>query len=491
MLLAGLGMPLGVSAQIAPPASPPVAVPGDAPFTSTTSAHAFVDGDRVLFLGDSITHNGYYPYYLEHYYATRFPDRTITFRNGGISGGKAPDAELRLGWDVLAWHPTQVLINLGMNDIGTSHYLAAPAEGQPPITPEQRDATTDSLVTRYEETMARILDRLTAERLTVTLTVPTPYDQTGTQQRPNSLGKNDAIRRLGAWLATTATARSLALVDLNTPLLVINSRLQATDVAATAISPDRVHPGKAGHLIATAMILRAQGLAGPPLWQARLNATTGEVSGADGVRVDAFESGDYAGAARFDVTPARLPWTFDATAEGDLKQSAREALAWDPAIGEEFDRMMMAIDGLEAGEWEALIDGHLVARADSSAWAAGVDLGAAEATPWQTASQELLKVILEKRDEERTLRGVAWIRSRVFDPRGTDVADLAACDAAIAEWKASSDYRESNERYVQEYLKYRDPATIAAIEARIADLNDTIATWPAPDTATVEIRKAK
>lgn len=432
-------------------------------FETSVPAAPFVDGDRVLFLGDSITHNGYYLYYIEHFYATRFPDRTITFRNAGISGGKAPDSERRLAWDVAAWRPTHVLINLGMNDVGTSHYTDA--------TPEQRDATTEQMVVRYEDTMARILDALADMPTTVTVMVPTPYDQTGTHERLNAMGKNDAIRRLGGWLETETARRGVALVDLNTPLLEINARMQATNPSATAISPDRVHPGTPGHLVMATEILRAQGMG---------NATDEWLRLEVGADPTALQT----------ATPTWLPWTLDDTAEGTLGHSALDALPW---YGDRVAPLVSArivAPGLPGGTWELIREGKVMGRGEAAGWAKGLDTSPQAASPWHVSSRALLAVLLEKREEERKLRGVAWVRSRVFDPRGTDVTDLAACDAAIAEWKAGDDYRPSNDRYVEEYLKYRDPATMAAIESRIAGLDARVAAWPAPASATIAWRPA-
>jgi hypothetical protein len=39
----------------------------------------FKDGDRVAFIGNSITHGGLYHLYIQTYYQTRFPDRNIDF----------------------------------------------------------------------------------------------------------------------------------------------------------------------------------------------------------------------------------------------------------------------------------------------------------------------------------------------------------------------------------------------------------------------------
>src|SRR3954447_7964824 len=47
------------------------------------------NGDRVVFLGDSITEQRLYTTYIEAYALTRHPDWTLTFRNVGWGGDTA------------------------------------------------------------------------------------------------------------------------------------------------------------------------------------------------------------------------------------------------------------------------------------------------------------------------------------------------------------------------------------------------------------------
>lgn len=81
-------------------------------------AEVFKDGDRVCFLGDSITHTGLYHRMIYDYYLTRFPDRTIRFVNAGVAGDSAGGAMSRLQEDVFSKAPTTVVVMLGMNDVG-------------------------------------------------------------------------------------------------------------------------------------------------------------------------------------------------------------------------------------------------------------------------------------------------------------------------------------------------------------------------------------
>ena len=80
------------------------------------------DGDTLVFLGDSITHQCLYTQYVEDYYYTRYPDRRIRFYNAGVSGDKAGDALARFEGDVADWKPKYVTILLGMNDGTYRHF---------------------------------------------------------------------------------------------------------------------------------------------------------------------------------------------------------------------------------------------------------------------------------------------------------------------------------------------------------------------------------
>src|ERR1043166_8801996 len=57
-------------------------------FTISCSAAKFLihDGDRVVFLGDSITEQRLYTTYIEAYALTRYPKWKLTFRNVGWGG---------------------------------------------------------------------------------------------------------------------------------------------------------------------------------------------------------------------------------------------------------------------------------------------------------------------------------------------------------------------------------------------------------------------
>lgn len=78
----------------------------------------FQPGNRIVWLGDSITEQYQYSTYLELYLTTRFPKAGFTFINAGIGGDTAQGGAGRFQTHVLNEKPNVVTINFGMNDAG-------------------------------------------------------------------------------------------------------------------------------------------------------------------------------------------------------------------------------------------------------------------------------------------------------------------------------------------------------------------------------------
>src|SRR5216684_2718095 len=66
----------------------------------------FKSGDRIVFLGDSITEQYQYSTYMELYLTTRFPNWNLTFINAGIGGDTAVGGARRFVNHVLDEKPT-------------------------------------------------------------------------------------------------------------------------------------------------------------------------------------------------------------------------------------------------------------------------------------------------------------------------------------------------------------------------------------------------
>lgn len=103
-----------------------------------TTIPRFEEGERVVFVGNSITHGGHYHSFIWLYYMTRFPDKPITIMNAGIGGESAWDMKDRLDYDVFNRKPTYVTLTFGMNDTGYDIYMKDDAKelSEQRITPK-------------------------------------------------------------------------------------------------------------------------------------------------------------------------------------------------------------------------------------------------------------------------------------------------------------------------------------------------------------------
>src|ERR1700744_80245 len=86
---------------------------------------AFKAGDRVAFVGNSITDGGHYHAYICYYYITHFPNMLITCYKVGIGGNKVKQMYERFDAEVLPKKPTVMNLTWGMNDSGYFEWFKA------------------------------------------------------------------------------------------------------------------------------------------------------------------------------------------------------------------------------------------------------------------------------------------------------------------------------------------------------------------------------
>lgn len=234
----------------------------------------FRDGDRVVFLGDSITVLHTWTRLVEVAVRLRHPEWKLTFINAGIGGNTAEDGLARLDVDVLAHEPTVVFLNFGMND-------ASFPEG--------------SSGAAFEKNMTALLQALASAKVRrVVWLDTTPYD--------TSVGAGNALNRrrvariteLLEFTKKTAAERNLPLVLANDAVTRAIASWKAAKRAENLI-PDRIHPGPALHAVMAAEALAVTGLDVTP---ARV-----KVAVKDGV---ARVEGRDAGVAWHSETPLKL-----------------------------------------------------------------------------------------------------------------------------------------------------------------------------------------
>ena len=127
----------------------------------------FADGERVTFLGDSITHGGSYHVNLQLYWDLRHSGSRTRLMNCGVSGGSSGGAVKRWTWDAAPQRADRTFVMFGMNDVGRGLYRGADP------TPEVLAERARALV-RFEEDMTKIADLVRGAGQRLVVMTPTP-----------------------------------------------------------------------------------------------------------------------------------------------------------------------------------------------------------------------------------------------------------------------------------------------------------------------------
>ena len=204
----------------------------------------FEQGQKVLFIGDSITDCGrrdVNPPYGSGYVAlvralvtARYPDLGLTFENRGIGGDTVRHLAERWEDDVIAERPDWLSVKIGINDVWRS-YGSNRAEAVP--------------IDEYEATYRNLLQSA-VDATGCRLIVAEPYMIEPDRANPMRAQMDD-YRRVARKLAAGFGA--------------VNVRTQeAFDAALETTTPDhwandRIHPNVEGHAIIALAFLRAIG----------------------------------------------------------------------------------------------------------------------------------------------------------------------------------------------------------------------------------------
>ena len=207
---------------------------------TTASAEGLRPGDRVIFLGDSITQAGARPagYVSLVRNAIRKNVDDVEVIGAGISGNKVPDLERRLEKDVLSRKPSVVVIYIGINDV----WHSTSGRG----TPRER----------FESGLKDIIGQINAAGARVILCTPSVIGE-----------KTDGSNSLDVMLEEySATSRKVAvetksqLFDLRQRFLS-HLRIHNPQQADRGIlTSDTVHLNQAGNEFVASCMLEALGV---------------------------------------------------------------------------------------------------------------------------------------------------------------------------------------------------------------------------------------
>lgn len=338
------------------------------------------DGDSIVFLGDSITHQCLYTQYVEDYFLTRFPQHRYRFHNAGVGGDRCADALARFDRDVAHYKPKFVTVLLGMND---GSYQPFNAE----------------VFQTYRAGMAQLIERIEALGATPVLMTPTMYDARAARLggRPATTPAetheqyNSVLAYYGAWLREQAVERGLGFVDMYSPLNNLTIEARRRDPKFTLIR-DAIHPDAPGQLVMAAAMLMDLGL---PRGVSKITISRGT-----GDEAVTRATGGQVTDARF--TSDGLEFTFAAKSLPLALPEEAQVGAKLLHLGHRLSQESLDVHGLAPGTYELLIEGQPVGRYQADALGRHVELQDNPATPQY--QQALAVTTLNKQRNDEAVR---------------------------------------------------------------------------------------
>ena len=363
------------------------------------------DGDRVVFLGDSITEQKLYSSLIEMFALTRFPEWNLRFRNAGWSGDTAGGGVGRLDRDVLSFSPTLVTVKYGMNDHGYGPFILERCQA-------------------YVKNQDQIAHKLKEKGARVVFLTPQPIEDKRTD--PDKDVRNQSLRQYSDGLQTVAASNAAAFVDQFGPYMTFLVSQHATNAAVSVGGGDAIHPGPAGQTLMAWIILKTLG-APSLVSSADVDAAAGKVTATEGCRIENLQVAD--GVIRFDRLDQALPMPVLPNADG--------ALSLAPVLND-LSRYLLKVSGLKAPRYTLMVDGEKAGEFTSEELAAGCNL-TRQAGPITRQAQQVMTLVNQKNAaffvrwrQVQLFQIPAWLHSRL-DVESSRKAELDTMDKSLAD----------------------------------------------------------
>ena len=422
---------------------------------NTSAVGGFSPGERIVFLGDSITHGGKYVGYLQLFAALRHPGWNVRCINAGISGDTAGGGLGRVSWDVKVLKPDRVFAMFGMNDVGRDNYATT--------TPDEKtQAARAKALDRYAQNVCALADAIPAIGAQAVLVTPSPYDQYATRTNgQNLVACNDpGLAACAAAVREAAAARNLGVAELHRPLTEILQEHPDLGLGG----PDRVHPREEGHLLMAALVLESMHV---PALVARASVDA-QTFKAEKIRAGLTENAVVSDVRRtgdgvaFTYAPKSLPFP-----------ALPEYLADDKIypLTEKLNREEIVVRHLKPGRYALMFDGVKLGSYTARELAKGVNV-AILPTANQMRAQETATLVKELVANESVRRNLALNYVR-FRHAKIALDDFAAQDAYLDKVLAKMEAQKSpwHRAHVGITDTYRKNRTRAAeLNDRAADL---------------------
>lgn len=206
----------------------------------------FKNGDRVVFLGDSIIGCSRIATLTAECYHRLFPDRKVYFFNCGAAGGDTVFGLKILEEDVFACNPTHVVLAYGTNDSWRWCLEDRRHKGRYDLLKEK--------YLLYKELLPKLCKRITEKGIKLILCTPLPYDEYGPQEQKAFRGGYALLSEFANVVRQICIVNNYTLCDIYSGVV---EEMQEDD---GIFSADRLHPNEHGGYIMSKVFLKSQGI---------------------------------------------------------------------------------------------------------------------------------------------------------------------------------------------------------------------------------------
>ena len=215
--------------------------------TAAQAGIAVTSGQKIAFLGDSITEGGVGPqgYVTLVIRGLEANGVKATMIPAGISGHKSNDMLGRLEKDVLSKKPDWMTLSCGVNDVWHG------ANGVP--------------LDKYKENITKIVEQCQSAGVKVMILTSTMIGED--QPNPN----NQKLMAYNEFLRTLAKDKKCLLADLNADMQAAIAKA-GPDKKGNLLTGDGVHMNPAGNVMMATGVLKGFGLSAEQIAKAQLNA---------------------------------------------------------------------------------------------------------------------------------------------------------------------------------------------------------------------------
>lgn len=370
------------------------------------SVSKFKDGERAVFLGNSITDGGHYHSYIWLFYMTRFPNMELRVLNAGIGGDTAYDMYKRLDDDVFSKRPTTLITTFGMNDSGYFEYNGD--------KPKEFGEEKYQACLKNFKLMEKRFKELPNTR--IVMMGSSPYDESAKIKGNNPFkSKNSVMQRIVEFQKQAAVDNKWEFFDLNQPMTAINQKFQEKDSTFTICGQDRIHPDNDGHMVMAYQFLKEQGFTSNKVADLEINAAKNTVVNSTNCVVSNLKK--ISNKLSFDYLANSLPYPLDTIARGwGQKKSQAEAIKYVPFM-DEMNQESLKITGLK-GNYKLIIDECEIGTWSGDDLAMGINLAKETKTPQYQQALSIMHLNEIRWEIERNFRDYAWIQFGFFQQRG-------------------------------------------------------------------------